>query len=100
MRRTMELVDRQFHWRGIRRDTVQYVKTCPKCQLMKSDNRAEAGLLQPLEIPTKKWAHVATDLVTDFPESDGVCTMGSGVQFLHHPLPAIGITRNDYFSKT
>ena len=38
---------------------------------MKSDNRAKAGLLQPLEIPTKKWVHVTTDLVTDLPESDG-----------------------------
>ena len=71
MRRTVELVDRQFHWRGIRGDTIQYVKTCPMCQLMKSDNRAKAGLLQPLEIPTRKWAHVTTDLVTDLPESDG-----------------------------
>ena len=71
MRRTVELVDRQFHMRGIRGDTIQYVKTCPMCQLMKSDNRAKAGLLQPLEIPTRKWAHVTTDLVTDLPESDG-----------------------------
>ena len=38
---------------------------------MKSDNRAKAGLLQPLEIPTRKWAQVTTDLVTDLPESDG-----------------------------
>ena len=71
MRRTLELVDRQFHWRGLRGDTIQYVKTCPTCQVMKSDNRAKAGLLQPLEIPSRKWAHVTTDLVTDLPESDG-----------------------------
>ena len=38
---------------------------------MKSDNRAKAGLLQPLEIPSGKWAHVTTDLVTDLPESNG-----------------------------
>ena len=67
----MELGDQQSHWRGIRGDTIQYVKTCPTCQLMKSDNRAKAGLLQPLEIPTKKWVHVTTDLVTDLLESDG-----------------------------
>ena len=39
--------------------------------MMKSDSRAKAGLLQPLEIPSRKWAHVATDLVTDLPESGG-----------------------------
>ena len=38
---------------------------------MKSDNRAKAGLLQPLEIPSRKWTHVTTDLVTDLPESNG-----------------------------
>ena len=75
MRRTMELVDRQFHWRGIRGDTIQYVKTCLTCQLMKSDNRAKAGLLQPFEIPTKKWVHATTDLVMDLLESDGYTTI-------------------------
>ena len=40
------------------------------CQMMKSDNRAKAGLLQPLEIPSRKWTHVTTDLVIDFPESN------------------------------
>ena len=39
---------------------------------MKSDNRAKAGLLQPLEIPLRKWAHITMDLVTDLPESNGV----------------------------
>ena len=71
MRQTLELVDRQFHWRGLRGDTIQYVKTCPTCPMMKSDNRAKAGLLQPLEIPSRKWAHVTTDLVTNLPDSNG-----------------------------
>ena len=45
MRRMMELVDRQFHWRKMRTDVISYVKTCPTCQAMKSDNRPKAGLL-------------------------------------------------------
>ena len=71
MRRTLELVDRQFHWHGLRGDVTSYVRSCPTCQQMKSDNRAKAGLLQPLEIPSRKWEQVTTDLVTDLPESDG-----------------------------
>ena len=39
--------------------------------MMKSNNRAKAELLQPLEIPSKKWVHVTTDLVIDLPESNG-----------------------------
>ena len=38
---------------------------------MKSDSRAKARLLKPLEIPSRKWAHVTTDLVTNLPESNG-----------------------------
>ena len=71
MQRTLDLVDRQFHWRNMRSDVISYVKTCPVCQEMKSETRAKAGLLKPLEIPTRKWAHVTTDLVTNLPESDG-----------------------------
>ena len=37
---------------------------------MKSNSRAKAGLLKPLEIPSRKLAHVTTDLVTDLPESN------------------------------
>ena len=71
IRRTMELVDRHFHWRGMRKDVASYVQTCPTCQMMKSENRAKAGLLQPLEVPARKWEQVTTDLVTDLPESGG-----------------------------
>ena len=55
----------------MRGDVTSYVKTCPTCQQMKSDNRAKAGLLQPLPVPTRKWEQVTTDLVTDLPESGG-----------------------------
>ena len=71
MRRTQELMERQFHWRGMKSDVIAYVKTCPVCQVMKSDNRTKAGLLQPLPVPTRKWGQVTTDLVTDLPESSG-----------------------------
>ena len=38
---------------------------------MKSNNRAKAGVLRPLEIPSRKWAYVTTNLVTNLPESNG-----------------------------
>ena len=52
-------------------DIVDYVRTCLVCQEVKLDNRTKAGLLQPLQIPTWKWAQVTTELVTDLPESNG-----------------------------
>ena len=40
-------------------------------QMMTSDNRAKVGLLQPLEIPSRKRVHVTMDLVIDLLESNG-----------------------------
>ena len=37
---------------------------------MKSDNRTKAGLLQPVEIPSRKWAHVTMDFVTNLSVSN------------------------------
>ena len=45
MHRTLELVDKHFHWRGLRGNVLQYVKTYPTCQMVKWDSRAKAGLL-------------------------------------------------------
>ena len=47
------------------------MKTCLTCQAVRSNNRAKAGLLRPLELPSSKWAHITTDLVTDLPKSNG-----------------------------
>ena len=71
MHRTLELVDRHFHWRGLKNDVLRYVKTCPTCQMVKLDNGAKTGFLRPLEIPSRKWAHVTMDLAIDLPDSDG-----------------------------
>ena len=55
IRRTLELVQRQWHWRGLPGDVASYVRSCPTFQAIKSDTRAKAGLLQPLEVPIQKW---------------------------------------------
>ena len=69
--RTLEIVQRTYSWRKMGEDVKAYVRSCPVCQMMKSDHRKKAGLLQPIPIPTRRWQHVTTDLVTDLPESNG-----------------------------
>ena len=67
----MELVSWHYYQRGMKGDITSYMKTCPICQEVKSDNKAKAYLLQLLESPTRKWAWVTINLVTDLPESNG-----------------------------
>ena len=71
IRRTLELLERSYHWKGMRGDATSYVRTCPTCQMVKADNRKKAGPLQPIPPPERKWSHVTTDLVTDLPDSEG-----------------------------
>ena len=49
------------------KDIQAYVRSYSVCQVMKSDNRKKAGLLQPIPIPSRKWEQITTDLVTDLP---------------------------------
>ena len=39
IRRTLELLERTYHWRSMRKDATQYVQTCPTCQMIKPDTR-------------------------------------------------------------
>ena len=66
-RRTEELTKQHFWWKGMGKDIQAYVRSCTVCQVMKSNNRKKAGLLQPIPIPNRKWEQIITDLVTDLP---------------------------------
>ena len=55
VRRTTELVKQRYWWKGMGKDIENYVKSCPVCQVMKSDHRKKVGRLQPIPIPTRKW---------------------------------------------
>ena len=57
--------------KGIRQSVKEYIITCPKCQMFKTENQAPKGLRQAIPIPTAKWEQITTNLVTDLPESHG-----------------------------
>ena len=59
IRRTLELLERSYHWRS-RKDATQYIQTCPICQMIKPDTRKKAGALQPVPPPERKWNQVTT----------------------------------------
>ena len=65
--RTMELLKRNFHWHGMKKDVQEYVASCTSCQRHKTDRKLPAGLLRPLEVPTQFWEHVTLDFITCLP---------------------------------
>ena len=71
MERTLELIERDYWWKGMRDDIRSFVRACPSCQVMKSETGAQKGTMQPIPLPKFKWQQITTDLVTDLPESNG-----------------------------
>jgi len=67
--KTLDLISREFFWPGLRKDVSEYVRSCLACQKNKPTSSSPAGLLQPLEIPSKPWDHVSLDLIIQLPET-------------------------------
>ena len=73
--RTLGLLRRRFWWPTMERDVQRFVAGCAICARGKTLHRPPAGLLRPLSIPTRPWSHIALDLVTGLPESQGYTTI-------------------------
>ena len=71
LNRIVDHIKRAFWWRGMWSTVGEYVRTCPVCQLVKSDHRKKAGALQPIPLLERKWQQITTDLVMDLQESEG-----------------------------
>ena len=71
IQRIVDLVKRMYWWRGLWSDAAHYVRSCPVCQRMESDNRKKAGVLQPIPLLEQAWQQITTDSVTYLLESEG-----------------------------
>jgi len=71
MEKTIEIITRDFYWKGLTEWINDYVRSCDECQHNKSPRHARWGLLQPLEIPYAAWNSISTDFITQLPESQG-----------------------------
>ena len=69
IKRTSDLVKRDFYWPSLESDVAEFVRSCEACQCNKPSNQRSAGLLQPLEIPQNRWEKVSMDLITHLPRT-------------------------------
>jgi hypothetical protein len=67
--KTYDLVSRDYYWPSLRKFTKDYVGGCDICTRSKNSNHKPYGLLQPLPIPTKPWASISIDFITQLPPS-------------------------------
>jgi len=66
----MEIVTRDFYWKGLPEWIKNYVRSCDECQQSKSPRHAKYGQLQQLEVPYAAWSSISTDF-TELPELQG-----------------------------
>ena len=69
VKKTLDLVQRDYWWDGVRKDVEAYVRACDSCQRMKASNQKPAGLLVPLQAPKRKWGSVTMDFVGPLPRT-------------------------------
>ena len=65
--KTYENIARHFYWPKLIKDVKRYIKSCDTCQRNKPTNQNPAGLLQPLDIPTKRWERISMDFIVQLP---------------------------------
>ena len=65
--RTIHLLQRNFHWKNMRKDVRDYIASCESCQRHKVPRTRPGGLLQPVEIPDRPWECVTMDFITCLP---------------------------------
>ena len=67
--RTYWNLSRHFYWPRMGRDVKAFVRSCESCQRNKS-GKIKVGLLQPLPIPDRPWAHISMDFIVGLPQTD------------------------------
>ena len=71
VKKTTELVKRNYWWPGLGKTVEDYVKSCDTCARAKPPHHKPHGLLHPLDIPNGPWQSVSMDFITGLPVSRG-----------------------------
>lgn len=90
IRKTLELIKRDYFWPKMRQFVKNYVKSCVTCQRNKIERQKPIGLLKPLPIPERPWTSVSLDFIVKLPLSEGfdsICVIVDRLTKQAHFLP-------------
>ena len=62
--KTIAISRKQYFWTGMKKDTVEYISRCMKCQHVKVEHQHPRGLLQPFPVPEWKWEVISMEIIT------------------------------------
>ena len=67
--KTYRRILEHFWWPRVYTDVLEYVTSCPECQVSKANNAKQEGLLKPLAIPDQPWESVSLDILSGLPKT-------------------------------
>jgi hypothetical protein len=68
--KTIAAAKSQYYCPGMKKEVVDFIAKCLKCQKVKAEHRHPIGLLQPLPIHEWKWEVVTIDFITKLPRTN------------------------------
>lgn len=68
-RKTVSRASERYYWPQMKREAQERARACVPCQSNKALTQKKQGLLQPLQIPTRKWGSVSMGFVMPLPET-------------------------------
>jgi hypothetical protein len=71
IQRTLQRLRADFVVDHDRRLVSEFVRSCSTCQRNKTEALHPAGLLQPLEVPSRVWEDISLDFVEGLPKVHG-----------------------------
>jgi len=69
VKRTLELISRNFSWPKMEDDVKNFVKSCETCMRNKKSRHRKFGLLQPLDVPERPWKSIEIYFLCGLPPS-------------------------------
>jgi hypothetical protein len=69
IKRTLDAAARVYWWPRMGHEVREYVNSCLSCQQNKVKNTRPSGLLQPLDVPSRRWEDLSLDFIIHLPPS-------------------------------
>jgi hypothetical protein len=68
---TLFSIKKSYYWPNLRSDVEEWVRNCDVCQHVKIFPRKPHGQLKPIDVITRPWSVVTSDLITGLPPCKG-----------------------------
>lgn len=84
-------IQRHHYWLGLKKEIVEYIARCIKCQLFKTKYKYPIGLLQLFPVYKWKWEVIPMDIIMRFPKMikkyDGIMVAIGKLNNVSHFIP-------------